>query len=338
MMRHVTATLNDTTPTPLSSLAVAIPNPPLRLTTLIIALCCSMIGLAQQTWVVRPEWVQAHENFLASDALEGRGSATRDEHIAAEYVASEFIAYGLKLAPGMSTMLQSAEVVAPQLDGKATLHAGSKTIAEGPAMMLMIASGESVSGPLLQVPASKLRQTPITKGSVVLITDLPDNSDATRLAFGLRSSGAALVLVPQNNALARLRTMLGGKTRIEVRLKPEAGEDVSVQPTFAALDADAFAALKALPDGALVDLSVHRLPSAPRQTFNAIGYLPGTDPAAGTLLLSAHLDHLGVGAAVNGDTIYNGANDDAAGTTAVLELAHALAAGAPLRRSILFVC
>jgi Zn-dependent M28 family amino/carboxypeptidase len=83
---------------------------------------------------------------------------------------------------------------------------------------------------------------------------------------------------------------------------------------------------------------VHEVPSTPRQTFNAIGYLPGTDPQAGTLLLSAHLDHLGIGRPVNGDSIYNGANDDAAGTTAVMELAHALAAGPPMRRSVLFVC
>jgi Zn-dependent M28 family amino/carboxypeptidase len=51
-------------------------------------------------------------------------------------------------------------------------------------------------------------------------------------------------------------------------------------------------------------------------------------------LISAHLDHLGL---VDG-TIMPGANDDASGTTAVLELAHALAAGPPTRRSILFVC
>jgi Zn-dependent M28 family amino/carboxypeptidase len=70
------------------------------------------------------------------------------------------------------------------------------------------------------------------------------------------------------------------------------------------------------------------------ETTNAIGYLPGTDPNAGVLLISAHLDHLGL---VDG-TIMPGANDDASGTTAVLELAHALAAGPPTRRSILFVC
>ena len=92
-------------------------------------------------------------------------------------------------------------------------------------------------------------------------------------------------------------------------------------------------------DGATVTVTVHEVPvTSARKTFNAIGYLKGTDPNAGTLLLTAHLDHLGVGRPVNGDAIYNGANDDAAGTTAVMELAHALAAGPPMRRSVLFVC
>jgi Zn-dependent M28 family amino/carboxypeptidase len=91
-------------------------------------------------------------------------------------------------------------------------------------------------------------------------------------------------------------------------------------------------------DGTTVSLTVQALPPTPRQTYNAIGYLPGTDPKAGTILLSAHLDHLGIGRPVNGDSIYNGADDDAAGTTAVLELAHALAAGPRPHRSVLFVC
>ena len=74
-------------------------------------------------------------------------------------------------------------------------------------------------------------------------------------------------------------------------------------------------------------------------TWNALGMLPGSDPAAGNevVLLTAHLDHLGIGEAVNGDSIYNGADDDASGTTAVLELARTLSRGQRPRRSILFV-
>ena len=159
------------------------------------------------SWVVKPDWVRAHEEFLASDALGGRGSATRMEEITANYVASEFIGYGLKPAPGMTGYLESADVA------------------------------------------------PVT---------------------------------------------INGRQRMRLADKPG-------------------------PDS--------------RKTFNAIGYLEGTDPASGTILLTAHLDHLGTRDVPAGaDGIYNGANDDAAGTTAVLELAHALASGPRLRRNVLFVC
>ena len=68
--------------------------------------------------------------------------------------------------------------------------------------------------------------------------------------------------------------------------------------------------------------------------------LPGSDPAlAGEhVVLTAHLDHLGVGAAVNGDRIYNGAMDNASGIATLLEVARTLAAARPRpKRSVLFV-
>ncbi len=74
-------------------------------------------------------------------------------------------------------------------------------------------------------------------------------------------------------------------------------------------------------------------------TWNALAMLKGSDPEASkeVILLTAHLDHLGIGNPVNGDSIFNGADDDASGTTAVLELARTLSLGPKPRRSILFV-
>jgi hypothetical protein len=71
---------------------------------------------------------------------------------------------------------------------------------------------------------------------------------------------------------------------------------------------------------------------------NVVAKLPGSDPAlAGEhIVLSAHLDHLGIGAAVDGDTIYNGALDNALGIGILLEAARALRADPP-RRSVLFL-
>jgi Zn-dependent M28 family amino/carboxypeptidase len=77
----------------------------------------------------------------------------------------------------------------------------------------------------------------------------------------------------------------------------------------------------------------------PWHTRNVIGVLPGRAPRLKdqVVLLSAHLDHLGKREPVNGDEIYNGADDDASGCVAVLELARALARGKRPRRTVVFV-
>lgn len=75
------------------------------------------------------------------------------------------------------------------------------------------------------------------------------------------------------------------------------------------------------------------------ETWNAIAILPGSDPKHNdeAILLTAHLDHLGVlKEAKNGDAIFNGADDDASGTTAVLNLARALARGKAPKRTVVF--
>ena len=73
-------------------------------------------------------------------------------------------------------------------------------------------------------------------------------------------------------------------------------------------------------------------------TWNAIGVLPGTDPGGEAIMLSAHLDHLGVNESLTGDKIFNGADDDASGCVAVMEMARVLAAGQRPRRTIYFIC
>ncbi|WP_263369117.1 M28 family peptidase [Edaphobacter dinghuensis] len=90
-----------------------------------------------------------------------------------------------------------------------------------------------------------------------------------------------------------------------------------------------------LPEDAKQHLS--KLEDTPRkETWNAIAILRGSSAPKETVLLTAHLDHLGIGPSVNGDNIYNGADDDASGTTAVLALAHILATGRRPRRTIVF--
>jgi Zn-dependent M28 family amino/carboxypeptidase len=71
---------------------------------------------------------------------------------------------------------------------------------------------------------------------------------------------------------------------------------------------------------------------------NIIGRLPGTDPELRNefIVLSAHIDHLGIGEPINGDRIYNGAMDNGSGIALLLDMAASLRQER-LRRSILFV-
>jgi Zn-dependent M28 family amino/carboxypeptidase len=82
------------------------------------------------------------------------------------------------------------------------------------------------------------------------------------------------------------------------------------------------------------------VPPARRRTeVNVVGILRGSDPALRdeVVLIAAHYDHLGVRSpGVNGDSIYNGADDDASGVTAVLEIARQLAQGPSPKRTVIF--
>ena len=77
----------------------------------------------------------------------------------------------------------------------------------------------------------------------------------------------------------------------------------------------------------------------PGTGLNVVGWLEGSDPALRSeyVVVSAHMDHLGTGPSVGGDSIFNGADDNASGTAALLELAEALAGlDEPPARSVVF--
>jgi Zn-dependent M28 family amino/carboxypeptidase len=76
------------------------------------------------------------------------------------------------------------------------------------------------------------------------------------------------------------------------------------------------------------------------ESANLVGKLPGSDPALKNeyVVLSAHIDHIGIGAPINGDKIYNGAMDDGSGSAAVMDIAASLKSHPEtLKRSVLFL-
>ena len=97
-------------------------------------------------------------------------------------------------------------------------------------------------------------------------------------------------------------------------------------------------AFRPVPTGITMDVAfanrVERLESE-----NVVGVVGGSDPRLREqyVALSAHWDHLGIGPAVNGDSVYNGALDNASGVADLLAVARAAAAAPRPRRSLVFV-
>lgn len=115
---------------------------------------------------------------------------------------------------------------------------------------------------------------------------------------------------------------------------------------FAAAGMDAEAVFAQLKDGSLqaADLPIRARMSgaadlAPLDSHNVVGQLPGADPALAPeqIVYTAHLDHVGIGAAVNGDSIYNGALDNALGVGILIETARLAALSPRAGRGQVFV-
>ena len=295
-------------------------------------LVCSILALAttlapcamaqpRPAWIVQPEWVAADEAALADDTLRGRGSATPDEAAAGAWVAGRFKALGLTPAPGAKGFFQTATVMTPRLKGAPALTVDGVAI---PGAELFIGSIDSPHGKAVVFTGSDALAIPTAD---VVIAD-SRVSPVSFYASGM-ANHVKLLIVRGNPLMHGMYVAQGG---------PDVGRYLPGQTlqrmSLVTLPDDAFDKLAAQGAGREVALVMPPIDNAPGVTTNVIGYLPGTDPKAGVVMISAHVDHLGV--RPNG-TIMHGANDDASGMAAVVELARALAAGPRARRGFLFV-
>jgi len=294
-------------------------------------------------WVVKPEWARAHETFLAGDAMRGRGSASSDEWIAATYVASEFEGYGIKPGLADGTYVQRGELVQPVIQGRSKISAsqvrGFTSLEEGKDFIMTRTSGESITGPLQKIDTQNISTAHLQPGALVLLAGNLGSQTGDFIGRALGAGAKGILRVDASLSSEALDKSVEGARSAHPHLigvsQSMAGGDFAI----IRVTKDAADRLGKLPERTALSLEIHAEVS-PRYTYNAVGVLQGTDssPATKVIVLSAHLDHLGIRDPVNGDPIYNGANDDASGTVAVLELAHALAAGPTPQRTIYFVC
>ncbi|AMY08078.1 Bacterial leucyl aminopeptidase precursor [Luteitalea pratensis] len=275
--------------------------------------------------------IAAHMRFLASDALNGRGSGTRDEWIAATYIGAQLAALGVEPMGDDGWFVQEVGVQRFKAATPPVLTAGDRTYTRNTAFLVGAVAAARVSGSLQHFVAG----TPVSSGAAVI---LPADTPMTAMSS---LSGAALVL----------RKATAAQAGNWAQLTAQASEWLSTQvvgtlpsppsgPTVLTLDAATHEAIIAMADGTSLRLDTELVAGDRTRTWNVVGRLTGTDPSASAeaVILSAHLDHLGV-RSVGGDvsdTIYNGADDDASGVVAVIELARVLAGGPRPRRPVVF--
>ncbi len=286
--------------------------------------------------------IRANMEFLASDALRGRGSGTADELVAATYVASQLRAYGIAPAGDKGGYLQRATLQQPKFTGQPQLKfaqpgAGGERITWtcGKEFAVLYLAQTQFSGTLHVINADE--DDPQPAGAIVLILGNDRKRQRAKASvLGDKGAVAAIIAATEERA-AQFQNRAKELPTLPVRI---AGEDASgLGSDFNLLEAspEAAAILKALPENTMLTFDGPST-SDKKYTWNALGILRGSDPLLQqtAVLLSAHLDHLGIGPPVNGDDIYNGADDDASGTTAVLELARVLGSGPKPRRTVIF--
>lgn len=327
---------------------------------LCIAACCLSAQQAPQQFTITPDVramldhvsaasLRGHLSFIASDALEGRNTPSRGLDIAAEYIAAQFRRAGLEPA-GDDGYFQTANFVLAEtlMDAfELKLKAGTETISVAKNQVsFSIDRALSVSAPIFKIDykdaAAVAALKPEQLEGKVVITEIPNyrSQDRSRRSEMFRAQNdftakmndlkATLIIsVDRVNETGATGNGAGAGRLIDPENRRATVPAANV-PIITVHDPRAIKAYDAMKPGpSEAELSV-RLPAQiekPVKLRNVIGLLRGSDPVLKDtyVLVTAHYDHLGVRAGMEGDNIFNGANDDGSGTVSVVELASALA-------------
>ncbi len=293
---------------------------------------------AQNSSIIEERNVRAHLEFLASDAMQGRGSGTQFELITAHYLASQMRQFNIEAAgnsaaSGNEAYIQTVNITRHTFSAPPKLGYGETVLEHGKEMLVLRIGSANTSGVLQKISLSEK-----PKSGAVSYIKLQPSDDPQQLMQNLRSlteSGASAIIIEETpqwraqwNAIAARQ--LSFTTFLKTAEKSAA---------LIVVGKDAAAALDKMPDGTNIEIKGELSKPETRQTWNAVGKITGTDAklSAEVILLSAHLDHIGVRENAPGDDkIFNGADDDASGCVAVLELARVLANGNKPKRTVYF--
>lgn len=270
----------------------------MRILSILLLLSCAA-GLQGQSFdrLIREDRVRRVLSTLSSDEMQGRRPGTAGIDKAAAVIAETFRKAGLKPLPGTTDgFLQRFETI-------------GATVLE---VSVAVNGKEMGASDFLAFPAAERVEWEFEDVETV---PLDRQGNPVQALMTLLQSGKDMVVVAdtsQRRSLSRLRGMRmqrmgGGSVIVVISSEQVCHYKVSCKARIART---AYA--------------------------NVVGMIPGRSRPGEMVLFSAHYDHLGIGRPVGQDSIYNGANDDASGTTAVMELARCFSRLPRPERSLVF--
>ncbi len=337
-----------------------------------IALAFASSAQASEAQITAPE-IKDHVSYLASDALEGRGTGTKGERAAAAYISKQWASYGLQPGGEDGTWFQSFKVA-----GRGSVESGRLTIEAG-GWERSFALNTDFAPFGFSSNASKLDAELVFAGFGITNPEASYDDYA-----GIDVKGKAVVVLRREpkaggrnsrhaffNTKAENAKKHGAVALIVVNdadhpqgdgiLPFQAGQDAGIpalhlrrdhlQKLLGLMGRDLGAIEQGLEDKGpasftlgrvALDLGIKRGADVAR---NVLGFLPGSDPTLKNevIVIGAHYDHLGAGhhgGSLGGRNaqgeIHNGADDNASGTAGIIELAQAFSQHPP-KRSLLFI-
>lgn len=300
------------------------------------------------TEVIAQSYVRGNVKFLAADEMKGRDTGSPELEIAAAYLAAGFAASGLTPAPGFKSFYQAVPILRTTPPAEIRLAINHESFEIKKDLLLFAGADANLKGNIVfagyGTPQDFERID--VKGKIVMcLIGHPEDTILNRAfqetAFTknaearMRGAVALIEIVALPGITFEALGNYFSQQRITLR---ENGELI---PHLLIRNIIESSLLKTLKEKGVMQCSLSIQGANPEKISarNVIGYLEGNDAALKKeyIVITAHYDHIGTGKKnAEGDSIYNGARDNALGTTALLAAARYLGQNRPAR-SVLFI-
>jgi hypothetical protein len=297
--------------------------------------------------------IEAHIRFIASDEMLGRRTGEVTNNVAARYIAEQFRLNGLKTPNDQKDYLQPVPFENIKPTKKGEVYVGNDTLKWTKDFIMMSGKATKIDNAAVvfvgygwvDEKQNDYKDIDVKGKIVVAQFGVPNSDDPYENIIGSAKKGE---FAAKNGAIAFIQlynlkfpwgaitNFMGGE---KLSLAPDNQSNADIPHIWVSN-----AHLKKFSKENLTSLSLNVSEVAKKtvMSYNVLGVLEGTDPVLKNeyVVLTAHFDHVGTGKkggrVTESDTIFNGARDNAFGTTAILSAVKAFTQKRT-KRSILFI-